>query len=165
MRRGKAVNFPKMNAVSAVLNRERSPMKRLRKINLKNLFLTIVALTGLCFLFCGNSFSLNAEEGTAAPTIPSEDGVTVSSERAMLCSSCAFGNGKSNCANCGKWMASNQIPAYLCSNCGFGTRKDNCVKCGKWIGGHGYPASICSNCGFGTGKDNCVKCGRWRGGN
>ena len=81
--------------------------------------------------------------------------------KAQLCNDCGFGNKKENCVKCGKWVASNGVPAVLCNDCGFGNKKDNCVKCGKWVANNGVPAQLCNDCGFGNKKDNCCKCGKW----
>jgi len=57
-------------------------------------------------------------------------------------------------------MGSTKIPAMICSNCAFGNKKDNCAKCDKWMGSQKKDAYICNNCGFGSKKTNCIKCGK-----
>ncbi|MBE6426318.1 MAG: hypothetical protein IJD43_10945 [Thermoguttaceae bacterium] len=135
-------------------------LKNWRKISLSAF---AVLLLGVCVCSVWSISALRAEENESENVTFAVDEITASSERALLCSSCAFGNGKDNCAKCGKWMASSRTPAYLCSSCAFGNGKTNCVKCGKWVASSGHPASICSSCAFGNGKTKCVKCGKWRG--
>ena len=55
----------------------------------------------------------------------------MSREQAYICDDCGMGSRAENCVKCGKWCASNKIPAFICNNCGFGNKAQNCVKCGK----------------------------------
>ena len=80
---------------------------------------------------------------------------------ALLCNRCGFGNKKTNCARCGRWVGGSRIPARLCNGCGFGNKKTNCVRCGRWAAGSRIVALLCNRCGFGNKKTNCVRCGRW----